>query len=52
MKAIGVRELLAHLKSEITLDEARSLAQIATRQYIKRQLTWWRGQMADWEIVP
>ena len=48
MKAIGVRELLAHLKGEITLDEARKLAQIATRQYIKRQLTWARGQMSDW----
>jgi tRNA dimethylallyltransferase len=51
MKAIGVRELLAHLKGELTLDEARTKAQIATRQYIKRQLTWWRGQMADWEEV-
>ena len=51
MKAIGVRELSAHLKGELTLDEARRLAQIATRQYIKRQLTWWRGQMADWEEV-
>jgi len=51
MKAIGVRELSAHLKGELTLDEARAKAQIATRQYIKRQLTWWRGQMADWEEV-
>ena len=51
MKAIGVRELLAHLKGEITLDEARRLAQIATRQYIKRQLTWARGQMSDWPHV-
>ena len=48
MKAIGVPELLAHLKGEITLDEARRLAHIATRQYIKRQLTWSRGQMSDW----
>ena len=51
MKAIGVRELLSHINGEITLDEARRLAQIATRQYIKRQLTWWRGQMRDWEEV-
>ena len=49
MKAIGVPELLRHLKGEITLDEARVAAQTATRQYIKRQLTWARGQMADWE---
>ena len=51
MKAIGVRELLAHIKGEMSLDEARRLAQIATRQYIKRQLTWWRGQMKDWQEV-
>ena len=51
MKAIGVPELLARIKGEITLDEARNLAQIATRQYIKRQLTWGRGQMSDWQQV-
>ncbi|WP_246714967.1 tRNA (adenosine(37)-N6)-dimethylallyltransferase MiaA [Aestuariivirga litoralis] len=51
MKAIGVPELQAHLRGEISLDEARLLAQTATRQYIKRQLTWWRGQMADWDEV-
>ena len=48
MKAIGVPELLAHLKGEIPLDEARARAKIATRQFIKRQLTWGRGQMPDW----
>lgn len=48
MKAIGVPELTAHLKGEITLDEARSQAKTATRNYIKRQLTWWRGQMGHW----
>ncbi len=48
MKAIGVPELIAHLKGETTLDEARSQAKTATRNYIKRQLTWWRGQMAHW----
>ena len=51
MKAIGVRELLAHIKGELSLDEAKTKAQIATRQYIKRQLTWQRGQMNDWEVV-
>ncbi|MEO9169290.1 MAG: tRNA (adenosine(37)-N6)-dimethylallyltransferase MiaA, partial [Aestuariivirga sp.] len=52
MKAIGVPELLAHIKGELTLVEARTKAQIATRQYIKRQLTWWRGQMSDWQEIP
>ena len=48
MKAIGVPELQSHLRGEITLERARVLAQTATRQYIKRQLTWARGQMRDW----
>lgn len=44
MKAIGVQELMAHLQGKITLSEALELAQIATRQYIKRQLTWFKNQ--------
>jgi len=48
MKAIGLPELVAHLSGEMTLDEAVAKAKTATRQYIKRQLTWWRGQMAHW----
>ena len=44
MRAIGYRELVAHLAGEITLDEAREGAIRATRQYAKRQLTWFRHQ--------
>jgi tRNA dimethylallyltransferase len=49
MKAIGVPELLAHVRGEMSLEVATILAKTATRQYIKRQLTWWRGQMQGWE---
>jgi tRNA dimethylallyltransferase len=48
MRAIGVPELLAHLRRETTLDQAVIQAKTATRHYIKRQMTWWRGQMAAW----
>ncbi len=48
MKAIGLPELIAHLKGEITLEDAITNAKAATRQYIKRQGTWWRGQMKHW----
>lgn len=49
MKAIGVREFAAHLSGEIGLDEAVRLAATATRQYAKRQSTWFRGQArASW----
>jgi tRNA dimethylallyltransferase len=48
MKAVGVREFAAHLRGETTLAEAIAAAQQETRRYAKRQLTWMRGQMADW----
>ncbi len=48
MKAIGVPELRSHLLGERSLDSATAAAKTATRNYIKRQLTWWRGQMVDW----
>ena len=51
MKAIGVPELQAHLRGESSLEEATTEAKTATRQYIKRQLTLYRGQMGDWEQV-
>lgn len=51
MKAIGVPQLQAHLAGTITLDDAIRDAKAATRQYIKRQTTWWRGHMADWRVV-
>jgi tRNA dimethylallyltransferase len=41
-KAIGYRRVLAHLKGEITADEAAALTKIDTRHYAKRQMTWFR----------
>ena len=48
MKAVGVRELAAHLAGELTLAEAIALAQQETRRYAKRQLTWFRNQTPAW----
>jgi tRNA dimethylallyltransferase len=48
MKAVGVRELAAHLAGELTLAEAVALAQQETRRYAKRQLTWFRNQTPEW----
>ncbi|MEK7819624.1 MAG: tRNA (adenosine(37)-N6)-dimethylallyltransferase MiaA [Pseudomonadota bacterium] len=45
LKAVGVAQLLAHLRGEATLDEAVAQAQRATRQFAKRQETWLRGQL-------
>ncbi|RFP89517.1 tRNA (adenosine(37)-N6)-dimethylallyltransferase MiaA [Rhodobacteraceae bacterium 63075] len=51
-KAIGAAELIAHLKGELTREEARTTATIATRQYAKRQRTWFRTRMGLWHPVP
>lgn len=51
MKAVGVPELLAHLRGEIDLATALAAAQQATRRYAKRQTTWFRHQMATAERV-
>ncbi len=50
-KAIGVPELMAHLRGEYTLAEARDAAVIATRRYAKRQRTWIRSKMSDWQAL-
>ncbi|AVO39173.1 tRNA (adenosine(37)-N6)-dimethylallyltransferase MiaA [Pukyongiella litopenaei] len=49
-RAIGVPELADHLSGRITLDEARARATIATRQYAKRQRSWFRGKMRNWSV--
>ncbi|MGV3491213.1 MAG: tRNA (adenosine(37)-N6)-dimethylallyltransferase MiaA [Devosia sp.] len=51
MKAIGVPEITALLAGEIEEDEAITRAVTATRQYAKRQGTWFRNRMADWNRV-
>jgi len=51
MKAIGAPELVAHLRDEMTLDQAREAATIATRQYAKRQRTWFRARMRAWHPI-
>ncbi len=44
MRAIGVPEIAAHLAGEITLEAAETRAAQATRNYAKRQFTWFRRQ--------
>ena len=46
-KILGVPELAAHLRGEITLEAAISKAQQATRNYAKRQVTWFKNQWAE-----
>jgi tRNA dimethylallyltransferase len=51
-KAIGAPELIAHLQGEMSLKAARAAAIIASRQYAKRQRTWFRARMKKWETIP
>lgn len=50
-RAIGAAQLIAHLRGEISLAEARDRAVLASRRYAKRQRTWLRGRMAEWTEV-
>jgi len=51
MKAHGVPVLMRHLGGEITLEEAAVIGRADTRHYAKRQFTWFRHQMPDWNWV-
>jgi tRNA dimethylallyltransferase len=48
-KLIGVKEITDYSKKLITLDQAKKLINIKTRQYAKRQNTWSRGHMKSWK---
>ena len=47
-KLIGVQEINAYLKGSSSLDQCKELINIKTRQYAKRQNTWARGHMKNW----
>ena len=47
-KVIGIAELTQYLNHEVTLEEAKELISIKTRQYAKRQATWARTRMVSW----
>ena len=50
-KAIGAAELVAHARGAMTLEAAREAAVTASRQYAKRQRTWFRARMRGWRAV-
>jgi len=50
-KIIGVREIKDYLSGVLNLAQAKELINIKTRQYAKRQVTWARGHMLDWNKV-
>ena len=52
MKAIGVQQISAMLRGEMTRAEVLAAGAAATRQYAKRQMTWFRNQMDEsWQRI-
>ena len=51
MKMLGVPELSAYLHGNLSLEEAVNLAKLHTRQYAKRQRTWFRNKLNADEII-
>jgi tRNA dimethylallyltransferase len=51
MKAHGVPALLRHLAGALTLEEAAAIGRGDTRHYAKRQFTWFRHQLPEFEWV-
>jgi tRNA dimethylallyltransferase len=51
-RAIGAPELVAHLRGQMSLSQAREAAIAATRRYAKRQRTWFRNRFGDWQRLP
>jgi len=52
MKAIGVSQIAAMLRGEMTREDVLETGAAATRQYAKRQMTWFRNQMDEsWERI-
>jgi len=52
MRAHGVRELAAYLAGDSSLEAAVEKAKTESRRYAKRQMTWLRRFMQDWQWFP
>ncbi|MGF1552620.1 MAG: tRNA (adenosine(37)-N6)-dimethylallyltransferase MiaA [Paracoccaceae bacterium] len=51
MRALGARELCAHVEGRLSLEAARDAAVLATRRYAKRQRTWMRNRLRSWRRI-
>ena len=51
MRALGVAPLAAHLAGRTPLEEAMAQAKADTRQYAKRQVTWFKRNMIAWKTI-
>ena len=52
MRALGVRALAAYLAGTMSLEDAATRAKTESRRYAKRQMTWAKRFMSDWQWFP
>jgi tRNA dimethylallyltransferase len=50
-ESLGYKQALAHLRGQMTLEQAVASTEIETRQYAKRQLTWFRASKRNAPIA-
>ena len=50
-KAIGAKELISHIQNGDDLNTSVEKAIIQSRQYAKRQRTWFRSKMSNWHKI-
>ena len=50
-KAIGINEVREYIAKKIEISEVIEKISIKTRQYAKRQTTWGRGHMINWNKI-
>ncbi|MGV3278575.1 tRNA (adenosine(37)-N6)-dimethylallyltransferase MiaA [Rickettsiales bacterium LUAb2] len=50
-KILGLQELINHLENELSLEEAVNLAKQKTRNYAKRQITWFKNQFKEANVI-
>ena len=51
MKSLGVPQIIDYLNGELSFEDMITLSQTATRQFAKRQMTWFRNQFSDWNSI-
>ena len=50
-KAIGFSEVSKYIEGNMTLEQAIDTINVKTRQYAKKQRTWFRNQMSSWQVL-
>ena len=51
MKAIGVREVIDLIDGKTNKDQVKISINNQTKRYVKRQITWARKKMVDWDWI-